>query len=59
MARGLGVEPLQLFMFAAPGEVKPEKVTEAKILDALRRSDVRTGQGLLRIMREVLALLER
>ena len=58
-ARGLGVEPLQLFLFTAPGVEKPEKISEAKILDALRRSDARTGQGLLRILREVLALVER
>lgn len=59
VASALGVEPLQLFLFTAPGEVKAEKIAEAKILDALRRSDARTGQGLLRILREVLALVER
>lgn len=36
-----------------------EKIPEAKTLDAFRRGDARTSQGLLRIIRDVLALLER
>lgn len=56
IARGLGVEALQLFMFTSSGEERPERLAQAKIVDALKRSDPRTNEALLRIVHEVLRL---
>lgn len=56
IARALKVEPLQLFLFTSVGEERSERISEAKILDALKRADARTHHALLRIAHEVLQL---
>lgn len=54
LARALGIEPLQFFLFTSPAPEKPERIAEAKVLDGLRRSDPRMREAILRILGEML-----
>ncbi len=58
ICRGLGVEPVQVFLFAASGVEAPEKINRARIQEALKRAEARVGQGVLRVLSEILRMVE-
>jgi transcriptional regulator with XRE-family HTH domain len=54
IARGLGVELLQLFLFDARGVKVEEEVAEERILDALRTSPPKRKLMILGVLSEIL-----
>lgn len=53
IARGLGVETHQLFLFTARGELSVERVTEAKIRDLMEHADGERKALMWRVLREI------
>lgn len=54
IASALRVQVVEFFLFGAPAGDNADRVTEATVMDALRRSDPRMREPLLRILYEVL-----
>lgn len=54
VAAALHVKIVELFLFGAPAADNDERITEATVVDAVRRSDPRMREPLLRILHEVL-----
>ncbi len=56
IARALSVDPVQLFYFSSSVEERPERISQARIADAVKRCDARTLDSLLVVIHQFLKL---
>lgn len=59
VAAALHVKIVELFLFDAPAAGNEERITEAKVVDAVRHSEPHMREPLLRILHEVLRVGRR